>query len=178
MGFIKSAILGIVLGCLASCALSLQGRRLIPKYDGVAPKAEPYVKEWLELASGRGLKFDKDVSVGFTDIDQDLVVGLTNYGFGFTEIDLDTAAWNRFTEITKMCLVFHELSHAYCYRGHDYGPGKNYPKDEITPNKKHDGFFKDGCPLSLMYPYLLDDNCMTVHHSDYIKEMFNNCDPI
>jgi hypothetical protein len=173
MRIFRSILIGAILGTLLSCAILLRDTRPIPKYNGVDPKAEPLVDEWLSLAEIYGLKFDKSVTVGFMDIDRTGVVGQTNYSLFFREIDLDKTYWEYFTITSRTVLVWHEMTHAYCDRGHDYGPGKEYKKDD----KSGDGFFGDNCPRSLMYPYIIEDSCFLSHGAEYVEDMFQNCDP-
>lgn len=178
MKFLRPIILGAILGVMASCTLTLSEMRLIPKYNGVDPAVATYVSEWMSLAKDRKLTFDREVSIGFMNIDEGATIGITNYGFGFTEIDLDKRAWNSYTKVGRTGLVFHELAHAYCYRDHDFASGTPYPENTMVSNSEKDGFFRDGCSLSLMCPFLMDDNCILAHYNEYVKEIFNRCTPI
>jgi hypothetical protein len=157
-----------------------------PVYQGVDPKAVPIVDEYRLLAGKKNIKFTHTVTVGFTDINHGRVVGVCYYGDGWREIDVDNRYWNNSSDITRRTLLFHELTHCYCSRKHDWGAGKDYPeakkldyvkKDEPFHFFVADGFFADGCPLSIMYPYVLTDDCMVDHQEYYENEMFDRCDP-
>jgi len=174
MRYIKAALTGLFLGILTSFLFSCAGARLIPHYDGVDPKLEPYVQEYKTLAKYHGITFNNEVSVGFTNIDQGDIIGQTHYGLYFREIDIDKAYWFNATQITRTTLMFHELTHAYCLRDHDYGDGKKYDKKNLNITE---GRFKDFCPQSIMFPYELDDNCAMAHYQEYIDEMFERCIP-
>ena len=151
--------------------------KIAPEYKGVDPKVEHFVKEYKELAEMNGITFKHEVTIGFKKLDQ-TTIGLTSYGWGWREIDIDERWWDNATEISKDALIFHELTHAFCYRGHDFGPGIKYPEYSDWKGKEPTiGHYQDGsfCPLSLMYPVVLDDFCMLTHFGDYMTEMFNRC---
>jgi hypothetical protein len=153
--------------------------KIAPEYRGVDPKLEHFVKEFKELAEMQGITFKHGVSMGFKKLGG-TTVGLTTYGRSFREIDIDTEFFNNSTEITRNTLVWHELVHAYCYRGHTWGYGRVYPEySEWHGKEPKEGRYKDGsrCPLSIMYPSVLDDFCLLIHYGDYTTEMFRNCRP-
>lgn len=178
MRFWKSALNGLLLGILISSILTLKDIRFYPHYNGVDPILTPYVNEWLSLAKERGLKFNHLVTVGFTKIDKGAIVGLSHLTETFREIDIDTVYWNKATQTEKMILVYHELGHSYCNRGHNYGPGREYNSSEIEKKFPYNpnGFFPDLCPVSIMYPFILDDDCVHRHYSEYIEELFTWCE--
>lgn len=177
MRFIKAAIIGMFLGTLVSCALMpFWGQRMTPHYTKVDPRALSVVNEWLSLAKQHGLKFSQTVNVGFTNIGKENIIGQCNYGLGFNEIDIDFIYWTYVDNtITNQTLMLHELTHCYCDRSHDYGKNLNYTTDDS--NDKN-GFLEDGCPKSIMFPYVLDNNCFLTHYAYYVDEMFERCDPI
>jgi hypothetical protein len=162
---------------VSCCTITIDHNKLAPEYQGVDPKAEPYVNEFLSLAKIHNIVFIDKVTIGFKDIDQDSVIGLCNYGSYFREIDLDISYWNRSSKRSHMALLFHELSHCYCDREHDYGDGKEYGDSEKVKKDtvKKEGYFEDGCPLSIMYPIIVNDDCFVSHYSEYTDEMFNRC---
>ena len=176
---INFLFLTVLMSC---CTINLQTLGLIPKYEGVDPQAASYVAEWQQLAKYYKIEFTKKVTIGFDKINSESVVGYCEYGTNFREITLDSSYWANSTKISKMVIVFHELSHCSCNRSHSYiidNHTKEYGNDESSrknPSKK-DGFFKDTCPISIMYPYVIEDYCFTTHYSDYVDEMFKDCEP-
>jgi hypothetical protein len=77
-------------------------------------------------------------------------------------------------------MIWHELTHCYCDRSHDYGENKPYGNDGVKARKdptKRDGFYLDNCPKSIMFPEILNDSCFNSHYNDYTKEMFDRCIP-
>ena len=162
--------------------------KLTPEYEGVDPRVSQLVNEYKELAKIQGITFKKDVTIGFKKINDKSIIGLTTYGLGWREIDLDSDYWYDYktSSMSRMVLVFHELSHAYCDRCHDYGKdGDKYLETEeerIKQAKEWIGlppgrYINDACPLSLMYPTVLTDDCTLAHYNDYIQEMFLRCKP-
>ena len=177
--------LGAVLSALVVSTFTdrNQTSKPYPEYKGVDPKAAPYVDEFLSLAKKEGIVFDDVVTVGFKDIPGDnsgyKTIGLTNYGVNFREIDIDQVYWDRSNNLERKLLLFHELGHSYCDRDHDFGKGTLYGKNGKSSEKRSEetGFFKDDCPLSIMFPLGVGDDCALNHYAAYIKELFNRCQP-
>ena len=71
----------------------------------------------------------------------------------------------------------HELGHAYCGRAHDWFGGKRYKDPEDKKSKTKEGYYEDGCPLSLMHPTIVETDCFMAHYYEYVKEIFENCNP-
>lgn len=161
---------------IISCATN--GAKWSPEYDGVDPRLQKYVDEYKKLAAIQGIKFKKNVTIGFKKINSDIVVGLCTYGNKWREIDIDINYWNSITSISKVVLMYHEASHCYCGRVHDYDDNKLYPEAKDTRNmKQKSGMYDDSCPLSLLYPIVVSDDCFKTHYNNYIKEMFLRCKP-
>jgi hypothetical protein len=175
-----------VLVLLNSCSNG-QFVKFRPEYPGVDPKVQNIVDEYMYLSKQDHLEFYNTVTIGFKKLNSNDVIGVCTYGLGFREIDLDTTYWNESTNTSHMALLFHELTHCYCGRDHDYSDGIKYPKTEAARlvqalqwkirGGERPGYWDDGCPISVMHPVILDDICMLSHYSEYTKEMFNRCQP-
>lgn len=183
----KSLILAcLLIVCIFSCC-SQRRVKLTPEYTGVDPRAQHIIDEFMWLSAQNDIGFNRKVTVGFKTINNGDVVGLCTYGGLFREIDIDLSYWNHSTYTTKMTALFHELTHCYCRRGHDYGANLNYPESESArlfralrwkvEGGERPGYWDDGCPVSIMYPVVLDDDCMHRHYNHYTKEMFDRCRP-
>jgi hypothetical protein len=182
----KSFIFGIIaiLSC-ASC-VTIPAVKIVPEYVGVDPKLQPLVEEYRWWAKTHGISFTKQVTMGFTHIKRENVIGICTFGPNWREIDIDIDFFSSHTENTY-ALVFHELNHCYCGRGHDYGPGIEYPTgisekiqvalDWLNSGGERPGYWDDTCPTSIMYPIVLDSQCFTSHFRQYMDEMFNRCEP-
>lgn len=172
---------------LVSCALLAKNVKFNPEYTDVDPKAQVLVNEYLELSKQHHVTFDKKVTVGFKKINNSDIIGICNYGTNWREIDLDSGWWDTQTSTEQLMLIFHELTHCYCGRDHDYEDGTKYlPTAELRLQEaeewsKHGGpkpgRFEDACPKSIMYPIVIDETCAYSHYSEYIEEMFNRCTP-
>lgn len=159
--------------------------KIAPEYNSVDVKAKPLVDEYMSLSTQNNITFTHSVTVGFKNL-KDNIAGICTYGAEWREIDIDLSYWNTITILGKTALIFHELSHCYCNRDHDYGPGKKYGsyedrvsevnKWQKTGGAKPGRYDEDSCPISLMYPAVVDDDCMKAHYNDYIKEMFDRCE--
>lgn len=151
-----------------------------PRYFSVDPQIKPFVQQYMQLAKERGIKFNHNVNIGFRSINRGQVAGQCHYGLFFREIDVDTKYWDYFSDISATALLYHELSHCYCGRSHDYGQNKEYGDDADKARKNpkiSDGFFVDGCPKSLMFPEIVSDSCFMIHYGEYVDEMFKDCEP-
>jgi len=158
-----------------------------PDYAGIDKRAQKIHDEFVDLAKKQNIKFDKPVTIGFTHIKRDDVAGQCTMSNQFREIDVDIDYWEHSTELRKRALLYHELGHCYCYRDHDYGKNKKYPEDVAKRiadaidyylgRSLPKGYYLDGCPQSLMYPSVIDDECYVFHHNQYVKEIFDRCIP-
>lgn len=145
-----------------------------------------YEISYESLAIGNGIKFTHHPTMGFNTIKKKKgyynVIGPCTYGKNFREIDADIDFWNKSSDQTRRVLLYHELTHCLCDRDHDYKNGIKYPdadtvKGNIIMEFMEPGVLKDGCPMTIMYPYILSDKCSFAHWNMYIKEMFNRCIP-
>lgn len=171
---------------LTSCSTTLP-IKVKPQYTGVDPRAQSLLDEYMWLSEQNNIHFYNKVTIGFREIKQGNIVGYCTYGGYFREIDIDTNYWNHSTNMTKLTLLFHELTHCYCGRGHDYEKDHNYPETEAARIARalqwkleggdRPGYFEDGCPFSFMYPVVVDDDCVRKHYAEYTKEMFDRCRP-
>lgn len=170
-----------------SCTTIVRSGKLRPEYVGVDPRVQSLVDEYKWISAQNHIEFTKNVTIGLKKINSDLTIGLCNYGGYFREIDLDIDFWNNAGPMQRLALTFHELTHCYCNRGHDYGMDQVYPENIAERIKEalewrkdggiRPGHWDDGCPTSLMYPVVVDTDCMKTHYSEYIKEMLNRCEP-
>jgi len=184
--FVKMVNYFSILLFMASCARPIPVKTH-PDYVGVDPRAQDLVDEYMWLSAQNHIKFYDKVTIGFKVINQGAVVGECTIAPTFREIDLDLTYWNETTKTTHLAVLFHELTHCYCGRGHDYGKDLNYPETAEARLKRalewrihggpRPGYGEDGCPFSLMHPSVVDDDCVIAHYNEYVKEMFDRCDP-
>jgi hypothetical protein len=95
---------------------------------------------------------------------------------GYSIITIDRATWDIKTELEKMELLYHELGHCVCGLPHTWEFGE-YDKESLRMGKKEEGFFEDLCPVTIMYPFTIEDECLKKHWQDYIKDLYNRCYP-
>jgi hypothetical protein len=177
----NAVVIGLSLMILVACTTItvISERRFIPKHRGVDPEIAVYLDDWLKIGRSYGFKFKNQVTAGFNDLSSDHgTVGMSHYGVGFREIDIDPKYWLWASELQRTALIWHEAGHSYCgRREHEYGKGKIYKVKGLginDPDQK-DGYFSDGCPKTVMFPVVVDDSCMVAHYQDYLQEMFKNC---
>lgn len=172
---------------LVSCALFTKNVKFNPEYVGVDPKAQKLVDDYLQLSKEHHFTFQNEVTIGFKEITQGAIIGLCNSGGTWREIDLDSGWWMTNSDMERRMLIFHELTHCYCGRDHDYDQGTKYPPTEqlrieeanewVKKGGPKPGRFDDACPKSIMFPIVIDQDCALAHYSEYIEEMFQRCIP-
>lgn len=153
------------------------------------PTLKQIVNEFFVLSKRNHIAFRETVTIGFSNITKDKIIGTCTYGSNFREIDLDIEFWERSSWFSKLALVYHEMSHCYCHRMHDFDDGNPYPegimgiyidfamiRQPLTPIQPP-GYLYDNCPKSIMHPTILDSECFQKHYSYYVKEMFARCEP-
>lgn len=82
------------------------------------------------------------------------VVGECEQGLGTPTVTILPAYWNSATDLQREELMYHELGHCILERDH--------VEEELS----------DGCPVSIMDPYTIEESCLIAHHAEYIKELF------
>lgn len=145
--------------------------------------------EYFRLSAYNNMRFNNKVSIGFSEIERTNIIGYCTYQTDFREIDLDKVYWSRTTWLSKVALLYHELTHCYCERGHDFDEGEAYPENvlqtllgrylvkiPLSPLRPA-GYMDDFCPKSVMHPIIMDDECFEKHYGYYVKEMFARCKP-
>lgn len=167
-----------------SCA-HVGGRKFSDVHPKIAEKVNNY-KELLKLKGVKDSDMTFDLTAGFGPIGKNSsTVGVCRrLGPNKVEIEIDEMYWPFVSMDTQDALIYHELTHCLCGRDHNY---KNitYPeaRDGVrmpNPNwnerqrSKH-GYFKDGCPKSLMHPRLPSEYCLEVYMNYYWDEMFDGC---
>jgi hypothetical protein len=184
MNRLIDAILGVIL--VLSIGSFFIGRhhlvdRKAPIHKKIPHTILPIINEYKQLALDSGIRFARPVTIGFNKIDEDLVIGVCYSGSDFREVDLDTDWWIKASTMSHRTLVFHELTHCFCGRQHDYGWMQIYPEAKSIRmsfwGKRLQGYLEDGCPISIMHPIVIDDYCMSKHSTHYFKEMFERCSP-
>lgn len=174
----------------------LKPARTIPVHIGIDERLVPYDASYKFFSSLHNINFTKPVSIGFGRIISKKgkrIVGLCHYAHDFREIDIDIDYWNESSLQSRETLIFHEMTHCRCTRFHDWGNTIPYPEPKDDDGEDNEGalaedseadtesvlagFMIDGCPLSIMYPYVVDDSCMKAHKIDYMDEMFDRCKP-
>lgn len=172
---------------LTSCSSLFPDIKFSPQYPGVDPQVQYLVDEYVKLSELNRLIFDKKVTVGFKKINRGNVIGICTFGSNWREIDLDVDFWEYNSDTERLALVFHELTHCYCARAHDWAAGHSYPSTESARIKEakiwlndggpRPGYLEDGCPSSLMHPVVVEEECVLTHYDYYISEMFDRCQP-
>jgi len=146
-----------------------------PEFHDVAPEFRDLNNQYIKMANSKGIYFTRHVTIGFKDIPKSDTMARCIYGKNFREIEVDRKYWKSMSSTQKMIVIWHESSHCYCGRDHDYAEDKEYDVDE-NPENNSAAYYSDKCPVSLMYPMAITDKCMESHYKNYINEMFDRCE--
>ena len=143
------------------------------KYKDINEEMKPYVDEFVFMSQGKVTQKDVEkLTTGFFEPPKDsTTVGVCNY---LTyEISIKESFWRNAGHLDRMEVMLHELGHCVKRRQH------TSVKDSFWHDLLFDlGFFKtqenlrDGCPSSIMHPYILGWYCFNKHYNYYIDELF------
>jgi len=159
---------------------------IVEKEPYIDPEFQPYVDKF--IAVSRGI-MDKSDFARSTITMKELkgstagtCLAYPTYDGGDVyfsqEIEVDKTYWLSYSDLEKEDLMFHEFGHCYLHRGHTEEPKKKGLVDFFQKilfkiglfEKK--GYLKDGCPDSMMYPYVLGNDCVYNNYEHYIDELF------
>jgi len=156
-----------------------------PDFHSIDTKAKPIYYKYIALAKRNHLVFHHTATIGFQPLHYGNAIGVCYY-FANREIQVDTGYWDNHSDTQKEILLFHELTHCYCGREHDWAKDKKYAETYtekkieffkvILLGTKKPGYWLDGCPMSIMHPSIISDECYETHHIRYLKEMFERCE--
>ena len=153
----------------------------------IDPEFNPYIDEYKNIINSKftdnkelyDYRLDK-LKINFAKLD-DKVMGECSWNFFVDRsIEINKKHWQNATFIGKKFLIYHELEHCVRYRSHTHTKKENTDFwdyiEELAQklgiiDKK--GFFEDGCPDSIMYPYDTSEYCNEAHYNEYIEEMAN-----
>lgn len=153
----------------------------------VDPEFEYYLKEYKTIINSKdGSKkelYDNRIdklSINFADLEKNVLGECTWEIDGSYKIEISKIYWQNSTFIGKQFLIYHELEHCVRFRPHTHIKKKKedfWDYLEALAQAlgliKKQGFFKDGCPDSIMYPYDTTELCNINHYNEYIEEMAN-----
>jgi hypothetical protein len=159
--------------------------RYIAKQKGIDKKFDPYIENYKHIiqADEKIEKRFEKLSINFADLKGN-TIGVCYWLLdGETEIEIDKKYWKSSSsgKIGREFLVYHELEHCIRYRMHSHKTDRiekdfaDYFVDFLFWLNiiEKEGFFPDGCPNSIMYPYDVGSYCRENHYYDYLKELRN-----
>jgi hypothetical protein len=138
---------------------------------------------YILLSKRKNLEFSDTVPLKLRPIPKNDWLGFCDPNQPMRSVTINSNKWDKLSSTTKITLVFHELTHCYCDRSHNYNEEESYEDDadiflvdsQLLANEP--GYFEDGCPTTIMHPFILSDACMENHYDHYIDEMFDGCIP-
>lgn len=152
---------------------------VLPQSSDIDPRLMPIVQEFFFMKNGR-MGVDESLSVRVGDLQNPNWVGLCKISVFGPEVVISTKEYDKNMPMQLHSTVLHELSHCVLGRGH-------YPPEtfedirgwksfllylKIKAGVKVESHMKDGCPVSIMYPYSFSDYCYVKNFSYYMDELF------
>jgi hypothetical protein len=132
---------------LSACA---PGFKVDPRtISGIDPVFQPYIDEYIAY---KDAPLNYYIPIQFTDLSGYTVGLCTRWSTGERQIQIDKAYWDAMTEGERIQTIAHELGHCDLNRDHLLN-------------------FKNGTPVSIMYPYMFELYPSTI--LNYMKELFN-----
>lgn len=161
---------------------SCSSARMSRKHEGIDPKIQPYIEETIIASKGRLTKEHfEDLTAGFKKYEKGTTAGTCWPMPWLTEIDISEDWWyyNQ-SSLARFELILHEVGHCILKRHHTE---KHYSSNGISQwfesmlfktgiLKEKDKLY-DGCPSSIMHPYVLSESCFMKHYLYYIEELFS-----
>ena len=173
----------LILTLLTSC--STQALRIYPNKKGVDPAFVPYIKDYSNIINLKNKRRKyiyndriKKLSINFIRFEGSTIGRCHWLLNGEFEVEVDELYWKRSSFLSKQFLIYHELEHCIRFRMHTHEDG--YKENiwqyieylaQLMGLIEQKGYFKDGCPDSIMYPSDVGDWCHAEHYDEYIKEM-------
>lgn len=178
---IKLILLFLLL--LTSC--SSESIRVTPKQPGVDYVFSPYIDDYWHIINTKHNKYRhiydqriKKLSINFTNLGGSAIGRCHWLLNGEFEIEIDKGYWDRANFLSKKFLIYHELEHCIRFRMHTHEDLyiANFWKyieylGQLLGLLPRKGYFRDGCPNSIMHPNDAGEWCHFAHHDAYIDEM-------
>ncbi len=159
-------------------ALSKKDEIIVNNTKNAESEVQVFVEDYKKLMNGIvDEKIIDNVKITMADLDT------TKAGVCWPEnkpvtIQIDRVTWELYDENRREILVFHELGHCVCDLEHVHFLGQ-YSREQKPPEKEEDrlrsGFLEDGCPVSIMHPFVLSSQCYSKHRQHYRYELHLRC---
>jgi hypothetical protein len=133
------------------------------RYDFHHKKSTQEIEQYrlILIQMSEGGLGNPDIPLGFRNFPKDsTIAGTCNFSLKNMqhEIDINPNIWQYYTGYEKVFLLAHEFLHA-CGKMHN-----------------NDVFVEDGCPTTLIYPYVTSYECI-INRLDYYRELLKKgCD--
>lgn len=173
-----SKLLGyIAIFMTISCAnLNNDNIRFAPIHNGINKELSQHIRTFMN----KNAKYSKiwkkyQLTAGFYSFSGSTAGACYNFGPKIREISIDPDTWDILSPAERWALIYHELVHCLCNRGHTYRGGiyRNFKKNKT----EFAGYFSDGCATSIMHPQMQTKYCILKHKDHYLQEMMEDCNP-
>lgn len=167
---------------------------LLGMWVALAPESLPFIEKFIKITQGLVTykEIENKLNIEMTPTGYDLILGSGVVGscdlpwFGNKgKISLDPNKWERTDDLERWALILHELGHCACTLSHTVEI-KDLPNDLIKDLFRALGFkieiddrwyFEDGCPNSIMFPYIPEYTCLEKHIKEYETKLVKECKP-
>jgi hypothetical protein len=153
--------------------------------DSIDLNIKPYVIDFVENSRGVvSLEMANEIPITIVDYKDDTnklgtILATCYYSpYSTNYITINRKWWNAeagpYYSRKFARVIWHELGHCVLGRDHTYSYDQSWYVKllewiNLTEQK---GFLKDGCPISLMHPIIVDDYCAEKHYLYYLQELY------
>lgn len=154
--------------------------RPFPAHKGVDPSFKEYIDDFMASNPEQAKRLRKyKITMGFYNF-KGSVAGVCYYiGRNVREISVNPKIWKSSSYEERWELVTHELVHCLCNRSHSWSGGryKEFLEEDKVEKTKENGYFDDGCSMSIMHPRMQGRYCIAKHWDHYRSELKEKCSP-
>jgi len=159
--------------------------------ESLTPYIEEFAKNNKDIVSME--EINKYLTISYGDLNnsnsilENRTIGLCSMPFFGSKgsVTIDSNFWLHASTERKNGLILHEMAHCACtithvveiYELEDSWFIKFLHRLGIKTARDRQYLLSDGCPKSIMFPYLPEAYCISNHWDTYVKEISDKCRP-
>lgn len=151
-----------------------------PIHKSVDPNFQEYLEDFKLMNPEKAKAWQQyKITIGFYDF-KDSIAGVCFYfPKNIREISINPKIWSRSNYEERWELITHELAHCLCNRDHTWKGGKykEVAEEDGVSRTEANGYFSDGCSMSIMHPRMQGYYCVGTHELEYKSDILNECNP-
>jgi hypothetical protein len=178
--YLKLLILTVVSMAISCSTIKDDMFRPIPIHKNVDLEFQEYLSDFISIDPSKTKALNKyKITIGFYNFKNSIAGVCFYFPNNIREISVNPSTWERSSYEDRWELITHELVHCLCNRDHTWKGGKykEASEEDRVPRTEENGYFSDGCSMSIMHPRMQGAYCVGAHEAHYRSELFEGCDP-